>query len=92
VSFPKSALRVVIDPNAEGAKRSAVAESRAYDGQPSARIASGDPRVRDAMANIVREVDRLLREGPQPTTESKLRGWLETPGLRALLYEGGSGR
>jgi len=54
--------------------------------------AETDPIVREALYAIVREIDRVLGEGPTSTTESRLRAWLATPGLRALVYPPGSKR
>jgi hypothetical protein len=65
------------------------ARPRPVSGERKAEL---DPRVREAMLSIVREIDRMLAEGPVPTTESRLRMWLATPGLRALLYPTGSVR
>lgn len=65
------------------------ARPRPVSGAEKAEV---DPRVREAMLAIVREVDRVMAEGPVPTTESRLRMWLATPGLRALLYPTGSVR
>jgi hypothetical protein len=71
------------------AKEPTPARPRPVSGAEKAEL---DPRVREAMLSIVREIDRMLAEGPVPTTESRLRMWLATPGLRALLYPTGSVR
>lgn len=40
----------------------------------------------EAILNIAREVDRFLREGWTATMESRLRMWINTPGVRGALY------
>lgn len=78
------------------------ASERPTDPQSSARVAvelpvnaSGavraaeNPVVRAALIALAREWDRVYRHGPESTMESRVRALLATPGLRALLYEGG---